>query len=235
MRNGLLTAYMEAGFPHLKQIAKLPDGLMPDFADLARQLGDETMLEIAEPLGTAERLKILLAEAPDPDIVPVEIWQQGMANWLPVQQVLSATMALLHACEKVDALERRGALKIDSALVTGLAVTAYAPFAPNGGELLSRLANILGGMVAEPATLLDRYIAAVVAGDTDTLAIVDRCILENPAWREWSERFLAIGKDFPFLPRVIGIRPPLTKGLMQALVNMMMEVLNAEHSRNYPS
>jgi hypothetical protein len=83
--------------------------------------------------------------------------------------------------------------------------------------------------------LLDRYIASVVAGDTGTLADVDRCILENPAWREWSERFLAIGKGFPFLPRVIGIRPPLTKVLKEALVNMMMEVLNAEHSRNYPS
>jgi len=234
MRNGLLTAYMEAGFPYLKQMANLPEGLMPDFADMVRQLGDETMLEIAETWGTAERLKTLLAEAPDPDMVPVEIWQQSMANWSPVQQVLSATMALLHACEKVAGLKRRGALKIDSALATGLAVTTYAPFAPNGGELLSRLANILGGTVAEPATLLDRYIAAVVAGDTDTLSGVDRCILENPAWREWSERFLAIGKDFPFLPRVIGIRPPLTKALVQALVKMVMEVLNVEHSRNYP-
>ena len=226
---------MEAGFPYLKQMAKLPDGLMPDFADMVRQLGDETILEIAETWGTAERLKTLLAEAPNPDMVPIEIWQQSMANWAPVQQVLSATMALLHACEKVYALERRGALKIDSALATGMAVTTYASFAPNGGELLRSLANILGGTVAEPATLLDHYIAAVVAGDTDTLADVDRCVLENPAWREWSERFLAIGRDFPFLPKVIGIRPPLTSGLKQVLINMMMEVLNAEHSRNYPS
>ena len=235
MSNGLLTAYMEAGFPYLKQIAKLPDGLMPDFAKVTHRLGDEGMLKAVEPLGLCDRLKSLMAQAPDPDMVPVEIWQQSIANWSPVQQVLPATMALLHACEKVDALERRGALKTDSALIRGLAVTAYAPFAPNGGELLGRLANILGGTVAEPATLLDHYIAAVVAGDIDTLVDVDCCILENPAWQEWSERFLAIGKDFPFLPRVIGIRPPLTSGLKQVLINMMMEVLNAEHSRNYPS
>jgi len=234
MSNGLLTAYMEAGFPYLKQMANLPEGLIPDFAAVARQLGDGGMLEIAEPLGLAERIEASLAQAPNPESLPVEIWQQGMANWPPVHQVLSVTMALLQACEKVDAHERRGALKIDPSLVRGLAVTAYAPFAPNGGELLSRLANILGGTVAEPATLLDRYIAAVVASDIDTLVDVDCCILENPAWREWSERFLAIGKDFPFLPRVIGIRPPLTSGLKQVLINMMMEVLNAEHCRNYP-
>jgi hypothetical protein len=226
---------MEAGFPHLKQMARLPEALMPDFAKVARQLGDETMLEIVEPLGLTERLKTLLAEAPDPDMVPVEIWQQSIANWPPVQQVLSATMALLHACEKVEALERQGVLKIDSALIRGLAVTTYAPFAPNGSELLSRLADILGGSLAEPVGLLGRYILAIMVGDTDTLADVDRYILENPVWREWSERFLAIGKGFPFVPRVIGIRPPLTKVLKQALVNMMMEVLNADHSRNYPS
>jgi len=235
MRNGLLTVYMEAGFPYLKQIAKFPDGLMPDFAAVARQLGDEGMLKLAEPLGLAERIKTLLAQSPDPGSLPVEIWQQGIANWPPVHQVLSVTMALLRACEKVDALERRGALKIDSALVRGLAVTAYAPFAPNGGEPLSRLADILGGTIVEPAGLLDRYIAAVVAGDTDSLAGVEGCILENPAWREWSERILAAGKGFPFLPRVIAISPPLTSGLKQVLVNMMMEVLNAHHSRNYPN
>ena len=235
MREELLTRYMEVGFPHLRQVSGLPEGLLPDFAVVARQLGDEGMLELAEPLGLAERLKTLLAQAPDPDNLPIEIWQQGIANWPPVHQVLSVTMALLRACEKVDALEWRGALKIDFALVRGLAVTAYAPFAPNGSELLSRLADILGGTVVEPARLLDRYIMVVVAGDTDTLAGVDRCILENPAWREWSERFLATGKGFPFLPRVIGIGPPLTSGLKQVLVNMLMEVLNADHGRNYPN
>jgi len=137
MRDGLLTQYTEAGFTHLKQMAKMPQGLMPDFAEVARQLGDEGILKLAEPLGLAEGVETLLAQAPDTDSLAVEIWQQGVANWHPVGQVLSVTMALLRACEKVDALERRGALKIDPALVRGLAVTACAPFAPNGGELLS--------------------------------------------------------------------------------------------------
>jgi hypothetical protein len=233
MRDGLLTEYIRAGIPYLKQVSGLPEGLLPDFAAVARQLGDKTMLKLAEPLGLGERMKTLLAQAPDPDSLPDEIWQQGVANWQPLEQVLSVTMALLRTCEKVDALEGRGVLKIDFALIRGLAVTAYAPFAPNGGELLSRLAGILGGTVAEPARLLDRYIMmAVVTGDTDTLAGVDSCILGDPAWREWSERILATGKDFPLLPRAIGISPPLTSGLKQVVVNMIMEVINADHIRD---
>jgi len=235
MRDRLLTHYMEVGFPHLRQVSGLPEWLLPDMAKVASKLGDQAILEIAESLGISERVKAFLTRAPDPDSLPVEIWHQGIANWQPVHQVLAVIMALLRACEKVDALERRGALRVNFVLVRGLAVTAYAPFAPNGGELLSRLADILGGSTAEPAGLLDRYIMAVVAGDTNTLASVDCCILENPAWRAWSERFLATGKDFPFLPRVIGISPPLTSRLKQVLINMMMEVLNADHSRNYPN
>lgn len=50
MRSGLLAHYVEAGFPHLKQMAKLPEGLLPDFAAVARRLGDEGMLKLAEPI-----------------------------------------------------------------------------------------------------------------------------------------------------------------------------------------
>jgi hypothetical protein len=235
MRTGLLTEYMEAGVPHLRQVSGLPEGLLPDFGAVVRQLGDEELLKLAEPLGLAEKLKMLLAQAPDPDNVPSETWQQCVANWQPVHQVLSVTMALLHACEKVDALERRGALNVDIVLVRGLTVTAYAPFAPNRGELLSRLANILGGRAAKPAGLLDLYIRAVVEADNDALACVDRCILENPAWADWSERFLATGKAFPFVPRVVGISPPLTGGLIQVLAAMIMEVLDADDSRDHPN
>ena len=235
MKDGLLTQYIEAGLPHLRQVAGLPEGLMPDFVALIRQLGDEEMLKLAEPRGLMSRVKEPLAQAPDPDSLPAEIWQQGTADWQPVHHVLPVTMALLHACERINALARRGALKIDSALVRGLAVIAYAPFVPNGGGLLSKLADILSGTAVEPARLLDNYLMAVITGDTDTLAGVDHCIMESPAWWGWSERFLAAGKDFPFLPKVIGISPPLTEGLKQVLTNMMREALNAEHNRNYPN
>ena len=233
-KDGLLTQYVEAGFPYLRQVVGLPDGLLPDFVVVVRQLSDEGMFKLVEPLGLAEKIKDLLDRAPDPDSLPAEKWRQSVANWQSVHQVLSVTMALLRACEKVDAMEREGALDIDSVLVRGLAATAYAPFAPNGSELLSNLADILGGTVMEPAGLLDRYITVVATGDSEALAGIHRCILGNPAWREWSERLLATGKEFPFLPKVVGISPPLVGGLKQVLVNMLMEAFNAHSSRNYP-
>jgi hypothetical protein len=235
MKEGPLTRYMEAGFPHLKRMSRLPGWLVPDVTEVARELGDQAMLKLAKPLGLSDRLGAFLAQAPEADSLPSDIWQQSIASWQPVRQVLPVTMALLRACEKVDALKRRGMLKIDSSLVRSLAVISYAPFAPDGGEMLGRLASVLGGSADEPAGLLDLYTVAVVGGGNDTLTGVDHCILEDPEWAEWSRRFLATGKGFPFTPRVIGISPPLSSGLMQVLVSMIMEVLNADSSRNYPN
>ncbi len=236
MSSGRLTQYMEAGFPYLKHMTNLPDGLLPDFAKGVCQLGDEGVLRLAETLGLCDRLKPFLAQAPEPGSLPVEIWREGIAGWSPVYQVLSVTMALLRACEKVEALERRGVLLANVAsIVRALAIIAYAAFDPNGVKILARLAGILGGNPAQPAVLLDRYVKALEARDYDTLTRIEECILLNPAWAEWSARVLVTGKEFPFLPRVIGISPPLTRGLKQALVNMMLEAPNVEHSRNYPS
>ena len=236
MRDGLLTRYMEIGFPHLRQVSGLPEWLVPDMAEAARNLGDQAILELAKPLGLAERTSAFLAQPPDPDSLPVEIWQENIRRWPAIRQVLPVTMALLRACEKVDALERRGLLRVDLAsLVRGLATISYAPFVPDGSEILSRLAAILGGSSAEPAGLLHLYTLALVKGDEDTLADIDNCILQNPAWAAWSERFLTTGKAFPSIPRVIGVSTPLTSELAQVLVTMIMEVLNANSGGNYPN
>ncbi|GAH72564.1 unnamed protein product, partial [marine sediment metagenome] len=139
MRDGLLPRYIEIGFPHLRQVSGLPEWLVPDVAEAVRNLGNEAILELAKPLGLAERASAFLAQAPDPDSLPVEIWQENIRRWRAVHQVLPVAMALLRACEKLDALERRGVLKINFAsLVRDLAVISYASFAPNGSQILNR-------------------------------------------------------------------------------------------------
>ena len=233
MRDGLLTRYMEIGFPHLRQVSGLPEWLVPDVAEAARNLGDEAILELAKPLGLAERASAFLAQAPDPDSFPVEIWQENIRRWPAIRQALPVTMALLRACEKVEALERRGVAGINSAsTVRGLATIAYATFDPNGDKILDRLAGILGGSPAEPATLLNRYVKALEDGDKDTLAGTEECILQNPAWAEWSKRFIAEGMAFPFIPRVIGVSPIPTGELIQLLAAMIVEVTNADRIRD---
>lgn len=236
MSEGLLTRYMETGFPHLKQVSGLPEWLIPDVAEVAHKLGDQAMLELVEPLGLSDKLKAFAARAPEPNSLPVEIWQEGIARWHGVHQVLPVTMALLRACEKVDALEQRGVLRVGFAsLAHGLGTISYAPFAPNGSEILSKLANILGGDPAEPARLLDLYTTAVVKADDHILAGIEDCVLQDPVWAAWSNKLLATGKAFPFIPRVIAVRPPLTNGLMQVLVSMIMEVCHVNSGRNYPN
>ncbi len=233
MRDGLLTRYMEVGFPHLRQVSGLPEWLVPDVAEAARNLGDQAILELAKTLGLAKRASAFLAQAPDPDSLPVEVWQEGIGRWPAIRQALPVTMALLRACEKVDALERRGVAGINSAsTVRGLATIACATFTPHGGKILDRLAGILGGSPAEPAALLNLYVKALENGNGDTLASVEECILQNPAWAAWSERLLATGKSLKLTPRVIGVSPVSTGGLIQLLAAMIVEVTNADRIRN---
>jgi len=202
---------MEAGLPHLRQVSRLPGYLAPGVSEVASQLGDKSLLELAEPLCLSEGIKPLLNQAPEADKLPAEIWQEGIGRWQAIHQVVPVTLALLRAREKVEALERRGVAEVSSAsTVRGLATVAFATFAPNGGKILDRLAGILGGNPAEPAALLNLYVKALENSDKDTLADVEECILQDPAWAEWSRRFFAEGTAFPFIPRVVGVSPELT-------------------------
>lgn len=233
MKDGLLAQYMEVGFPHLRQVSGLPGWLVPDVTEVARELGDQAMLKLAKPLGLSDRLGAFLAQAPEADSLPSEIWQQSIASWQPVRQVLPVTLALLRACEKVEALERRGVAGINSAsTVRGLATIACATFTPNGGKILDRLAGILDGSPAEPAVLLNKYVAALENGDKYILTRVEEYILQDQVWTEWFKRFSAVGTAFPFIPRVVGISPVPTSELIQLLAAMIVEVINADHSRD---
>jgi len=233
MKNGRLTRYVEAGLPHLRHVSKLPGWLAPGVPEVASQLGDKSLLKLAEPLCLSEGIKSLLNQAPEADKLPAEKWQEGMGRWQAVHQVAPVTLALLRAREKVEALERRGVAGVSSASTTrGLATIAFATFAPNGGKILDRLAGILGGSPAEPAALLNLYVKAMENGDKDTLADVEECILQDPAWAEWSRRFIAEGMAFPFIPRVIGVSPIPTGELIRLLAAMIVEVTNADCIRD---
>ena len=233
MKNGRLAQYVEDGLSHLRQVSKLPEWLAPGVPEVASQLGDEAILELTEPLGISDKIKAWLAQAPEANKLPDEVWQEVIGRWQAVHQVVPVTMALLRAREKVEALERRGAVGISSvSTVRGLATIAYTAFAPNGGKILDRLAVILGGNPLEPAALLNLYVKALENGDRDTLDSVEECILQDPPWAEWSKRFIAEGVDFPFIPRVIGVSPVPTGELIQLLAAMTVEVTNADHIRD---
>lgn len=109
MKNGRLTRYMEAGLPHLRQVSRLPGYLAPGVSEVASQLGDKSLLELAEPLCLSEGIKSLLNQAPEADKLPAEIWQESICRWRAIHQVAPVILALLRAREKVEALGNGGA------------------------------------------------------------------------------------------------------------------------------
>jgi hypothetical protein len=235
MKQDLLTQYIEAGFPQLKAAARLPQWLLPSLPEVVREIGDRGLMEMAEPVGLSQRIKSVLTQAPEADQIPAQQWQAGISDWKAIHQVRPVTLSLLRATEKVEAFQRRGQVQTDPIWVArALATIAYATFAPYGNVILDRLAAILGGKATEPAELLTLYLKTMGEGDQVTLARIEKEILENPDWAEWSRRFLKKGQDLPLTPKVVGIHPAATDELITLLAAMVKEMLNADDKRNHP-
>ena len=233
MRQNLLVPYIKTGFPSFREISKLPEWLVPGAAEVASQLGDESLLELIEPLGLTGEIQSCLAQSAEADKLPVGEWREAIERWYAVHQVVPVTMALLRAREKVEAMERRGVIGINStSVVRSLVTIAFAIFIPNGGKILDRLAVVLGGNPTEPAELLNRYVAALVSDDKDTLSRVEECIQRDPMWTAWFAGFSDCALAFPYLPRVIGVSPVPSSALVPLLATMIKEVTDADCSRD---
>lgn len=233
MTEGLLTRYVEAGLPHLRKIAGLPEWLAPDAGKVIRELGDEGLLKLAEPLSISG-YKDFLERAPEANAVTSEMWQECLAKSQTVDQISPIIMALLQVWEKARSLRRREQLTVDPILFCrGLTVLSYAPFIPSGRSILRRLAEILGGTEANPPILLALFSKAVVEGDHRTLNSIERCIREEVSWTVWTEMILEMAGTFTFVPRAIGVSLPPSKQLARVLVPMILEVTNDNAARNY--
>ena len=233
MKQNLLVPYIKTGFPDFREISKLPEWLVPGAAEVVSQLGDESLLELIEPLGLTGEIQSCLAQSASAEKLPVEEWREAIEQWYAVHQVVPVTTALLRAREKVEAMERRGVIGINStSVVRSLVTIAFAIFIPNGGKILDRLAVVLGGNPTEPAELLNRYVTVLVSDDKDTLSRVEECIRRDQMWTAWFARFSDCALSFPYLPRVIGVSPVPSSALVPLLATMFKEVTDADCSRD---
>ena len=233
MKQNLLAPYIQTGFPYFREISKLPEWLVPGAAEVVSQLGDESLLKLIEPLGLTGEIQSCLAQSAGADNLPVGEWREAIERWYAVPQVLPVIMALLRAHEKIEAMERRGVIGINTtSVVRSLVTIAFAIFIPNGGRILDRLAVVLGGDPTEPAELLNRYVTALVSDDKDTLSRVEECIQQDPMWTTWFARFSDCAVAFPYLPRVIGVSPVPSSALVPLLATMFKEVTDADCSRD---
>jgi hypothetical protein len=233
MRQNLLVPYIKTGFPYFREISKLPEWLVPGAAEVACQLGDESLLELIKPLGLTGEIQSGLAQSAGEDKLPVEEWREALERWYVMPQVVPVTLALLRAREKVEDMERRGVIGINStSVVRSLVTIAFAIFIPNGGKILDRLAVVLGGNPTEPAELLNRYVTALVSDDKDTLSRVEECIQRDQMWTTWFAGFSDCALAFPYLPRVIGVSPVPSSALVPLLAAIIKEVTDADCSRD---
>ncbi len=233
MKQNLLAPYIKTGFPSFREISKLPEWLVPGAAEVVSQLGDESLLELSEPLGLTEKIQSCLTQSAGADKLPVGEWREAIERWSAVPQVVPVTMALLRAREKIEAMERRGMGGINStSVVRSLVTIAFAIFIPNGGKILDRLAVVLGGNPTEPAELLNRYVTALASDDKETLSRIEECIQRDPMWTTWFARFSDCALAFPYLPRVIGVSPVPSSALIPLLATMFKEVTDADCSRD---
>ena len=233
MKQNLLAPYIKTGFPSFREISKLPEWLVPGAAEVVSQLGDESLLKLIAPLGLTGEIQSCLSQSAEADKLPVGEWSEAIGRWAAVHQVMPVTMALLRAREKVEAMERRGVIGTNStSVVRSLVTIAFAPFIPNGGKILDRLAAVLGGNPTEPAELLNRYVTALVNDDKDTLSRVEECIQRDQMWTVWFARLSDCALAFPYLPRVIGVSPVPSSALTQLLATMFKEVTDADCSRD---
>ena len=233
MKQNLLVPYIKTGFPSFREISKLPEWLVPGAAEVVSQLGDESLLELIAPLGLTGEIQSCIAQAASADKVPVGEWREAIERWYALHQVVPVTLALLRAREKVEAMERRGVIGINSSsIVRSLVTIAFAIFIPNGGKILDRLALVLGSDPTEPAELLNRYVTALMNDDKDTLSRVEECIQRDPMWTAWFARFSDCALAFPYLPRVIGVSSVPSSALVPLLATMFKEVTDADCSRD---
>jgi len=232
MEQDLWAKHIKQGFFYVKEAVELPEYLLPGIPEVAAQLGDKKMVELAGNPKISESKTPLLNQTETGNI-PAEVWREGVGHWWAINQVRPVVLALLRARDKIEALQRQGNTDANSFyVIRSLCTLAYAPFILNGAKILESLAVILGGNPAEPAALLNRYIECVASGDKETLERVDKCIVNDSLWREWFDKLAKEGRAFPFVPRVIGINPVSSPELTRLLATMVKEVNNADSSRN---
>jgi hypothetical protein len=238
MKEERLTRWLKRGYPYFKEGSGLPSYVVPEhtFNRLADELGDESILELCQPLHFADGIDELAERCPDPEAVPAEVWRTAVELWPVHTHVKPTADTCLNAARSLLRQYQEGSLSADPVTVCrGLAVLGYAPFVPAGKSLVKELDNIFEGDTSRPTYLLKQYMKRVGRGDTAFIEQVDDCISKHPDWMDWSERFLQCMRGFPYTPKPVGVTPPMSGELVVVLAQMIKEATkDDEPGRHHP-
>jgi len=226
MKEQKLSRWLKKGYPHFKEECGLPAHVLPEhsFTRLADELGDESMLELSQPLLSADGIQASIDKEGDPETVPTQEWQAAVTLWPACPGVKPVVEAFLDATTRILRQFHSSQLKMPMEIVCrALGVLGYAPFLHTGREIMEDIAAILGGTADDPPGMIMRYADTVTSGNVETVSYIDDCILKHSRWAAWAEMLLQQVKDFPYSLKPIGITPPLSAEVIRVLAQMMKE------------
>ena len=225
-----LVKLLKTGYPHFKEYGGLPSWLLPErsFAIVADGFGDNNLLEMARPLGLPSSMDLFNQTLSVNADESADGWPTAAACWPPLPVIKPTAISLFEASDRIMSQIRQGELKTDHAVISRiLLVIAFAPFDPQGRDILEEIAPILDGDATSPAELITRFANAVLSGDDEIVTRVDDCINGQSTWQRWTEKMQEQALAFTGEYKLVAVTPPLSDGLARALAAMMKEATDA--------
>lgn len=231
MKEQKVGRWLKRGYPNFKDECRLPAFVLPEhsFSRMTDELGDESIMELSQPLRLADGIQDSSEKEPDPETAPTEVWKAAITLWPACPGVRPVVESCLNAIGRIMSKFQSGQLKMSvDAVCRALVILGFAPFIAAGREIMEDIATVLGGDADEPPGMIKRYADAVISGDTETVSHIDCCIAKHTQWEAWVERLLQQVRDFPYTPKPVGITPPLSAEVIGALARMLKEEQNNE-------
>jgi hypothetical protein len=226
MKEQKVGRWLKKGYPHFKEECGLPAHVLPEhsFVRLTDELGDESMLELSQPLLSAEGIQVSIDKEADPETVPTKEWLTAVTLWPAYPGVRPVIESFLDATARIRRQFHSGQLKVSMETVCrGMAVLGFAPFLHTGREIMENIAVILGSTADDPPEMIRRYADTVTAGNVKTVSYIGDCIAKHSRWAAWAELVLQQVRDFPYQLKPVGITPPLSAEVIRVLAQMMKE------------
>jgi hypothetical protein len=224
--SGALVTWIKTGYPYLKEQSGLPVWILPEhrFGRVVDEFGDKGILAITRPLLVNNRIESLLEKAPALETSSVDVWQEAIRAWPPLIHVKDMVDACMETTGGIMRLFKSGRLNVDPYTVCrGVMALSFAPFLLEGIPLLTDIAPVLNGDANRPADLLRRYGRTLALGDILTAEQVDSCIARYSQWAEVAAASLKQANDCSYIPKPIGVTPPLSSETVTVLANMLKE------------
>ncbi len=224
MKIRTVTELLKSGYPHLKEYSGVSTCLLPErsFAVVVDGLGHSRIIESSLFLDLLQNVQ---GDVPEYDgSLYSPIWKEACIDWPLLSIVKDIIMAAVESIDQVIRKHKQGKLSIELGIIfRGFVVIAFAPFVPNGRDVLRDIATALECDPDNPPGLIRRYTTAILNNDMAKANAVSHCIETYQQWSEWANYVEQFTLGFNESYKVVAVTPPLSEGLAETLADMIKE------------